>query len=185
MVASVIVLATCFSSDLTQERPKHIMAVAGMSAVSLAIVAGVQGSPRVRLHSCASVSPITYSGADFRRIGYLGMQPYDTELSVQYHLPTRREKGSQYWNRKVGTVTRISVEPKLTRISGLANLSSVYGSYIWPSSSAPEYIPGFVTTTMLQVGSFLFALSAWYLLKKYPYPAKKLSVRLENVRERA
>lgn len=47
-VAMVIVLATCFSSDIQQERPKHIMAVAGMSVISLAIVAGVQGNPKVR-----------------------------------------------------------------------------------------------------------------------------------------
>lgn len=47
-VATVIVLGTCFSSDLLQERPKHIMAVATLSIVSLSIVAGVQSSPKVR-----------------------------------------------------------------------------------------------------------------------------------------
>jgi hypothetical protein len=48
-VAMVIVLVTCFSSDLRQERPKHIMSVAAMSAVALAIVAAVpQSQPKVR-----------------------------------------------------------------------------------------------------------------------------------------
>ena len=47
-VAMVIVLAACFSSDIRQERPKHIMAVAGLSVVSLAIVAGVKSDPHVR-----------------------------------------------------------------------------------------------------------------------------------------
>lgn len=61
--------------------------------------------------------------------------------------------------------------------SGLANLSSVYGSYIWPADTAPKYVPGFVATTMFQVGSFLFAAAAWYLLKKYPYPVKEIAVR--------
>ena len=44
----------------------------------------------------------------------------------------------------------------------------MYGSYIWPGYTAPGYVPGFVTTTMLQVGSFGFALAAMYLLRKYP-----------------
>jgi hypothetical protein len=48
VVAMVIVLGTCFSSDIRQERPKHIMVVAGMSIVSLAIVAGVRSDPHVR-----------------------------------------------------------------------------------------------------------------------------------------
>ena len=69
----------------------------------------------------------------------------------------------------------------MTRIanvtSGLANLSSVYGSYLWPSYSAPAFVPGFVTTTMLQVGSFGFAAAALYLLKKYPYPQALASER--------
>lgn len=47
-VALVIVLVTCFSSDITRERPRHIMAVATLSIVSLAIVAGVQTKPGVR-----------------------------------------------------------------------------------------------------------------------------------------
>lgn len=44
MVALVIVLVCCFSSDLQNERPKHIMAMATMSTVSLIIVAVVKNS---------------------------------------------------------------------------------------------------------------------------------------------
>jgi hypothetical protein len=58
-----------------------------------------------------------------------------------------------------------------------ANVNS--GSYIWPSSSAPAYIPGFVTSTMLQFGSFVFAVAAYFLLKKYPYPVPEVEVRRE------
>ena len=46
-VAMVIVLSCSFSSDYFQERPKHIMAMALLSVVSLAIVAGVT-DPKVR-----------------------------------------------------------------------------------------------------------------------------------------
>ena len=48
MTALVIVLAVCFSSDLLGERPKHIMGIAGFSVVCLAIVAGVDNSPKMR-----------------------------------------------------------------------------------------------------------------------------------------
>lgn len=47
MVALVIVLACCFSSDLFNERPKHIIAMASMSTVALIIVATV-GNYKVR-----------------------------------------------------------------------------------------------------------------------------------------
>jgi len=54
------------------------------------------------------------------------------------------------------------------------------GSYIWPAPSAPRYIPGFVTSAMLQFGSLAFAVAAWYLLKRYPYPVAPLVVRHER-----
>lgn len=47
MVALVIVLICGFSSDYFNERPKHIMAMAAMSTVSLIIVATVN-DPKVR-----------------------------------------------------------------------------------------------------------------------------------------
>lgn len=47
MVALVIVLICGFSSDYFNERPKHIMAMASMSTVSLIIVATVN-DPKVR-----------------------------------------------------------------------------------------------------------------------------------------
>jgi hypothetical protein len=47
MVALVIVLICAFSSDYFNERPKHIMAVATLSTVSLIIVAA-SSNPKVR-----------------------------------------------------------------------------------------------------------------------------------------
>lgn len=34
-------------------------------------------------------------------------------------------------------------------INGFGNLSSVYGSFFWPSSTGPQYVPGFAVTTAL------------------------------------
>jgi len=88
-VATVIVLGTCFSSDLLQERPKHIMAVATLSIVSLSIVAGVQSSPKVRYTFLALGQSISSSVPNRltleRRIGGLGMQSHDLDIPVQYH----------------------------------------------------------------------------------------------------
>jgi hypothetical protein len=44
----VIVLICCFSSDLQNERPKHIMVMASISTISLIIVAAVNTNNRVR-----------------------------------------------------------------------------------------------------------------------------------------
>lgn len=44
MVALVIVLACCFSSDLLNERPKHIMAMGAMSTIAMIITAAVTNS---------------------------------------------------------------------------------------------------------------------------------------------
>lgn len=37
-------------------------------------------------------------------------------------------------------------------INGIGNLASIYGAYIWPSSTAPQYVPG-------NAGEPLFSLS--------------------------
>lgn len=44
MVALVIVLISCFSSDIQNERPKHIMVMAAISVVALIITAAVEDS---------------------------------------------------------------------------------------------------------------------------------------------
>lgn len=53
--------------------------------------------------------------------------------------------------------------------SAFANLSSVYGSYIWPSSTAPEYAPGFTVTIVLMFATAVTAFFLMVLTKKYPY----------------
>lgn len=76
------------------------------------------------------------------------------------------------------------IEVTLTARSGLANLSSVYGSYIWPKATAPNYVPGFVATTVFQVCTLVFAILAWQLLARYPYPGKQSVLRGDHDVER-
>lgn len=75
MVALVIVLVCCFSSDIRNDRPKHIMAMATMSTVSLIIVAAVENS-KVRYaflaFGRALIEDIRKDFANFRTQGLLG-----------------------------------------------------------------------------------------------------------------
>jgi hypothetical protein len=111
-VAMVVVLTTCFSSDIQQERPKHIMAVAGLSVVSLAIVAGVQTDPKVRYTFLAfgkyTISRRLALGSSselkIRRIRHLGLQSHDAKLSFQHHRTTSGEASRQYRYRQVSPV---------------------------------------------------------------------------------
>ena len=48
-----------------------------------------------------------------------------------------------------------------------SNTSS--GSYIWPSSSAPKYVPGFSVTTSLMFANVFVGLLLMILTRKYPY----------------
>jgi len=144
-VALVIVLCCCFSSDINQERPKHIMAMASLSVVSLIIVTTVTSSPKTR-----------YAFLAFGASGIWACSPMTLSyLSNTISRPAEKRAVS------IGVV------------NALANLSSVYGSYIWPANDAPRYIAGFVTSTMLQFGSLCFAIVAMYLLRKYPYENTK------------
>lgn len=45
----------------------------------------------------------------------------------------------------------------------------MYGSYIWPSSTAPEYVPGFTVTIVLMFATAVTAFFLMVLTKKYPY----------------
>ncbi|OCF55072.1 hypothetical protein L486_07182 [Kwoniella mangroviensis CBS 10435] len=47
-------------------------------------------------------------------------------------------------------------------INGVGNLSSVYGSFFWPSSDAPQYVTGFsITTALIGFAAILVALAKW------------------------
>ncbi len=47
------------------------------------------------------------------------------------------------------------------------------GSYIWPSSSAPKYIPGFSVSIALMACCIASAFALMALTKKYPYELTK------------
>jgi hydrogenase/urease accessory protein HupE len=50
----------------------------------------------------------------------------------------------------------------IAAINGVGNLSSVYGSFFWPSTDAPRYIMGFgITTGLMAVAGVLAGFAKW------------------------
>ncbi|QKX54712.1 uncharacterized protein TRUGW13939_01800 [Talaromyces rugulosus] len=140
MASLVIVLVCCFSSDLQNERPKHIMAIAAISTISLIITAAIDNSKA------------RYAFLTFGAAGIWCCSP----LTLSY-LSNTISRPAEKRAVAIGVV------------NALANLSSVYGSYIWPSNDAPRYIAGFSVTTSLMCGTVITAFLLMVLTKKYPY----------------
>jgi hypothetical protein len=63
----------------------------------------------------------------------------------------------------------VSHSPNILLESVYANQTICSGSYIWPSSSAPKYIPGFSVSIALMAGCVGTAFALMVLTKKYPY----------------
>jgi len=56
-------------------------------------------------------------------------------------------------------------------VNALGNSASIYGVFLWPSSDAPRYRPGFaVTTVWMALIGVIAPVLAW-LVKKYPIEA--------------
>ncbi len=51
----------------------------------------------------------------------------------------------------------------------VANLSSIYGAYLWPANDAPRYVMGLATTSAFCFACALSAIVGKYLTAKYPY----------------
>ncbi|KAJ2979018.1 hypothetical protein NQ176_g3497 [Zarea fungicola] len=141
MAALVIVLISCFSSDLQNERPKHIMAMATLSTISLIIVAAAENLK------------VRYAFLCFGAAGIWACSP----LTLSYLSNTISQPAEK-------RAVAIGI------VNALANLSSVYGSYIWPSNSAPKYIAGFSVTICLMFSAVATAFLLMILLKRFPYP---------------
>ncbi|KAJ7615831.1 MFS general substrate transporter [Roridomyces roridus] len=54
-------------------------------------------------------------------------------------------------------------------INMVANLSSIYGAYLWPANDAPRYVMGLATTSAFCFACAISALVARYLTARYPY----------------
>lgn len=120
MASLVIVLICCFSSDLQNERPKHIMVMAAIATISLIITAAVNNSKARyafltfgnRLPGQVQLHLLIYHN---RRCWNLVLQSVDAELLVQYDLPTSRKASRGDRSSKVRTVVTSIFIYQLTR----------------------------------------------------------------------
>lgn len=61
----------------------------------------------------------------------------------------------------------------LAFVNGLGNLAQVYGSYLFPTEDRPKYLKGFgAYAGLLALGAGIY-VSAYFLLRKSPFKAKK------------
>lgn len=144
MVAVVFCLAGAVSSDHFGDRRYHITAFSTLAIVA-SIIAAVVHAPTVRyVMLCFITSGI-----------YTALPMVLTWTSGTIHFP--REKRA------------ISI----AIVNALGNLSSVYGSRIWPDADGPYYPIGFgVTAGFLGFGAIL-TLVLGVLFLKFPYETSK------------
>lgn len=76
-----------------------------------------------------------------------------------------------YATSSLGPVDTETRAISLGIINGMSQLAQVYGSALFPSSDAPEYLKGFGTYTGLFAVGATIACLGHFLLKKYPYKA--------------
>lgn len=73
----------------------------------------------------------------------------------------------------------------LAMINAVGNLSSVYGSRIWPSTTGPRYTIGWSVTAAFLGGGMVLALLIPVFIKMIPIRLTKAEQELEDRRELA
>ncbi|KAJ7695351.1 major facilitator superfamily domain-containing protein [Mycena rosella] len=138
-VALVGILVFCFISDIRKERGNYISLAGILSGISFIIVIVVENKK------------VKYSFLCFAVAGIYAAAPL-TLMWVSNIIDHPAEK------RAVA----------IAFVNALGNSASIYGSFLWPSTTGPRYVQGFAVTT-----AFVFMLAVMaqvnkVLLKKYP-----------------
>ncbi|KAK5045778.1 hypothetical protein LTR84_008871 [Exophiala bonariae] len=76
-----------------------------------------------------------------------------------------------YATSQLGPVDTETRAISLGIVNGLSQLAQVYGSALFPSRDAPDYLVGFGTYTGLFAVGSIIAFAGHFLLRKYPYRA--------------
>ncbi|KAI5119148.1 hypothetical protein M0805_005227 [Coniferiporia weirii] len=142
-VAFISILFFCFVSDIRKERGHYITIAAGIAAVSFIITVAVDDKKAKYAFLCFAVGGV-YAACPL------------TLLWVSSIITHPAEK------RAVA----------IAIVNALGNSASIYGSFLWPSSTGPRYAQGFATTTVFV---FLLAVLAQVLRRvAVRYPAEEL-----------
>jgi hypothetical protein len=70
-------------------------------------------------------------------------------------------------------------------VNALGQSASIYGVFLWPSTDAPRYIPGFSATSVWMFGICILAQVMAYMFRKYPLVAPDVDqVMLQEIEKR-
>ncbi|WWC69764.1 uncharacterized protein I206_103707 [Kwoniella pini CBS 10737] len=132
IVALVISVGMGFNSDRTGQKAFHVLAACAWGIASFIIVVAVH-------NNAVRYAFICFGGA-----------------AIWSAVPILLSWIVTMFEGRSKRATSIAL------INGFGNLSSVYGSFFWPASDAPRYIPGFcVTISLMAFGAVLVALAKW------------------------
>lgn len=139
VVSLIFILVFAVTSDKTKDRAWHLVGLSLFSILSLGIVAG------------ANDSHVRYA---FLALGWGGIQGC-VLLNFAY-------MGNSFGRPAEKRAVAIAF------INAVGNLASIYGSYIWPTYSAPQYVPGFAATCAFMFILTLCALGYKFIIPRYP-----------------
>ncbi|KAJ7199968.1 MFS general substrate transporter [Mycena pura] len=139
-VTLVLELLVAYSSDRFNERPYHIVAPACLAGLMYALSIGIKNHTAQYVFLCFGLGG-TWSA-----------------------LPVVLA-----WAPNVISYPSEKRAVSLAFVNMVANLSSIYGAYLWPANDAPGYVMGLATTSAFCFACAISAIAAKYLTAKYPY----------------
>ncbi|KAG7441170.1 MFS general substrate transporter [Guyanagaster necrorhizus] len=139
VVAFFCILGFCFLSDIKKERGNYVSLTALIAGISFIVVVAVNAKKVKYAFLCFAVGSV-YAACPL------------TLLWVSSVIDHPAEK------RAVA----------IALVNGLGNSASIYGSFLWPSSTGPRYVQGFATTTAFVLTLCIMAQVFKVLLKKFP-----------------
>jgi hypothetical protein len=166
-------LLLAFSSDKFKERGLHITAASGLAGLMYALSIGVKNKSAQYVFLwcvCHYHRVLPTEERQFWSGWYMecftGYSRLGTECCILSKRKTSRrssicEHGYRSTNQKYTNSFLV--------FSTVANLSSIYGAYLWPANDAPRYVMGLSTTSAMCFACSISALAALYFTAKYPY----------------
>jgi MFS family permease len=132
IVALVVALAMGWSADRTGQKAYHVIGACAIGVVSFVICVTVN-NPAVK-----------YTFICFGGAGVWSAVPLFLSWTVTM-FEGREKRG-----------VCIAI------INGVGNLASIYGSFFWPSNTAPQYTMGFaITTALMGVSGLVMCFNKW------------------------
>lgn len=138
-VALVCILFFSFLSDIYRDRANFISAASMLACISFIITVAVDNEKVKYAFLCFGVGGV-YAACPLTLLWVSGIISHPAE------------------KRAVA----------IALVNALGNSASIYGSFLWPSTTGPRYVQGFATTTAFVLGLAVLAQVNKWLVTKYP-----------------